>query len=499
MRKLLVVILLSIITLAVSCRKTQTFSDNSSKKIELSADTITFDTVFTCVGSSTRVLMVYNNNSENLKIGSIRLEGGSSSPYSVNVDGVSGTSFNDVEIYGNDSLYVFIKVTINPTDENNPFFVEDRLIFNTNGNETTAHLTAYGQNAHYIIGKDPVYKTIGENTYRFDNCYAVTDSVNKDVHWTADKPYVIYNTAFIDSEGTLTIEAGTRVYLHGGAGLWAWSKGQLVVEGTADNPVVFQGDRLEPFYQDEPGQWDRIWLMEAREGHGHSINHAIIKNGFIGLQLQRMLTDNMAQTDIINTIIENHTGMGIYANCYTVNAWNVVVGNCGNYCVALTGGGNYLFRHGTIANYWTGSVRQTPALYFDNYYNNPVDGLTYAEWFNCEIDNSIIDGLRPDEFSTEFYKESSDTTYRFNYCLLKTKRPHDNDMYDSCLFNKDTKFMNAKELDFHLDTLSPAIGIANPDYAIGNLRFDLDGVDRGDAPDAGAYQYIYNPERRLFR
>ena len=55
--------------------------------------------------------------------------------------------------------------------------------------------------------------------------------------------------------------------------------------------------------------------------------------------------------------------------------------------------------------------------------------------------------------------------------------------------------MNPDEFDFHLDTLSPAIGIGNPAYSTGALQFDLDGVDRGITPDAGAYQYIYNPER----
>ena len=245
--------------------------------ISLSTDTIAFDTVFTSVGSSTRILMIYNDNDENLKINSIRLERGSSSPYSINVDGESGTLFSNKEIYAHDSLYVFVKVTINPNDNNNPFFVEDRLVFNTNGNENVVHLTAYGQNANYIIGRIGIFPD--QNGHYTNYYYPLTNDTLKDVHWTAERPYVIYNVALIDSDGTLTIEPGTHVYFHGGAGLWAWSEGQLIVNGTAENPVVFQGDRLESFYADQPGQWDRIWLMEAREGHGHIINHAIIRNG----------------------------------------------------------------------------------------------------------------------------------------------------------------------------------------------------------------------------
>ena len=478
--------------MSVSCRKEIKYSDNPSKDISLSTDTIAFDTVFTSVGSSTRVLMIYNNNSENLKINSIRLEQGSNSPYSINVDGESGTLFTDKEIYANDSLYVFVKVTINPNDNNNPFFVEDRLIFNTNGNENVVHLTAYGQNANYIIGRIGIFPD--QNGHYTNYYYPLTNDTLKDVHWTAERPYVIYNVALIDSDGTLTIEPGTHVYFHGGAGLWAWSEGQLIVNGTAENPVVFQGDRLESFYADQPGQWDRIWLMEAREGHGHIINHAIIRNGFIGLQIQRMLKDNMEVASITNTIIENHTGMGLYANRYSILMQNFVVNNCGNYCVALTGGGEYVFTHGTIANYWTNSTRKAEALFFNNLYTDPTDGLTYAIPINCEINNSIVYGNRDNEFGTDFYP-IADTTYKFRNTLICTRRPHLTQLYEDCLFNNNPKFKNPAEFDFHLDTLSPAIGIGNPAYSTGMLQFDLDGIDRGITPDAGAYQYIYNPER----
>lgn len=493
MRKVLVFILLSVIIASISCRRKLEFSDNPSKNIDLSTDTISFDTVFTSIGSSTRVLMIYNNNSDNLKINSIRLEKGNHSPYSVNVDGQAGYNFSDMEIYGKDSLYVFIKVTINPNDEDNPFFVQDRLIFNTNGNEKVVHLTAYGQNAHYIIGRKGIFPDANGH---YTNYYvAITDSVNNDVHWTAEKPYVIYNVALIDSDGTLTIEPGTHVYFHGGAGLWAWSEGQLIVNGTAENPVVFQGDRLEEYYKDQPGQWDRIWLMEAREGHGHSINHAIIRNGFIGLQIQRMLKDNLSATYINNTIIENHTGMGIYANCYSIGMSNFVVNNCGNYCIALTGGGEYLLSHGTIANYWTGSTRKAPALFFNNLYQDPTDGNTYAIPFNCAINNSIVYGNQENEFGTGFY-QGTDTIYTFRNSLIRTQRPHSNtNLYESCVFNKSPKFKNTEQFNFHIKENSEAIGIGNPAYAVGDLQYDLDGVDRGDSPDAGAYQYVPDTEK----
>lgn len=478
MHKYIWILVLIIFTGFTSCRKPPKFSDDTALKVAFSTDTVTFDTVFTTIGSSTRQLMIYNNNEENIKISSIRLEGGNQSQFSINVDGQSGYDFSDLEIYAKDSIYVFVRVTVNPNDINTPFFVEDRIIFETNQNEQTVSLTAYGQNANYIIADQEIKG--------FPKFKIIADSL-QEVHWTAERPYVIYGYALINSYGTLVIEPGTQIYFHDGSGLWAYSEGQLRVEGTPENPVVFQGDRLEDFYADKPGQWDRIWLMEAREGHGHSFNNAIIKNGFIGIQAQCFQKANRALLKIHNTVIDNHTGIGIYTNLYNLQASNFVVSNCGNYAVALTGGGQYIFDQGTIANYWNKSTRTTPALFFGNTYQNPFDGNLYAYDFIFEMNNCIMSGNQEDEFDTEF-SVGPDTTYIFNNCILKTKRYNDVN-YNECLFNINPKFVN-KESDYHLDTLSPAIGIGNPKYSTGLLQYDLDGVDRGTKPDAGAYQYV---------
>lgn len=478
MYKYIWILILIIFTGFTSCRKPPKFSDDTALKVAFSTDTVTFDTVFTTIGSSTRQLMIYNNNDENLKISSIRLEGGTQSQFSINVDGQSGYKFSDLEIYSKDSIFVFVRVTVNPNDLNTPFFVEDKIIFETNQNRQVVSLTAYGQNANYIIANQEIKG--------FPKFKIIADSL-QEVHWTAERPYVVYGYALINSYGTLVIEPGVQIHFHDGSGLWAYSEGQLRVEGTPENPVVFQGDRLEDFYIDKPGQWDRIWLMEAREGYGHSINNAIIKNGFIGIQAQCFQKANRALLKIHNTIIDNHTGIGIYTNLYNLQASNFVVSNCGNYAVALTGGGQYIFDQGTIANYWNKSTRTTPALFFGNTYQNPFDGNLYAYDFLFEMNNCIMYGSQDDEFDTEF-SAGPDTSYIFNNSILKTKRYNDVN-YNECLFNTNPKFVN-RESDYHLDTLSPAIGLGNPKYSTGWLQYDLDGVDRGNKPDAGAYQYI---------
>ena len=85
-----------------SCKKEE-FSTDGNAKLEFSQDTIIFDTVFTQVGSSTEVFTVYNRKNQAIKISSIRLASGMTSNYRLNVDGVPGKSFEDVEIAAEDS------------------------------------------------------------------------------------------------------------------------------------------------------------------------------------------------------------------------------------------------------------------------------------------------------------------------------------------------------------------------------------------------------------
>src|SRR5690606_40045984 len=50
-----------------------------------------------------------------------------------------------------DSLYVFATVNIDPSEQDNPFVVTDELQVSLHGRNYQLPITAYGQNAHYII------------------------------------------------------------------------------------------------------------------------------------------------------------------------------------------------------------------------------------------------------------------------------------------------------------------------------------------------------------
>ena len=64
----------------------------------------------------------------------------------------------------------------------------------------------------------------------------------------------MYGRIIVETGCQLTIEPGTNIYGHDGSGIWVRG-GTLIAQGNLDNPIVFQGDRLDDLYDDEPGQW----------------------------------------------------------------------------------------------------------------------------------------------------------------------------------------------------------------------------------------------------
>ena len=465
-----------------ACKKEHQINPDSKLKLSFSADTVLFDTVFTSLGSATHQLRIYNNHADDLKISSIRLLGGESSPYRINLDGENATEFYDKIIPANDSLFSFLRVTINPNDLNTPFVVEDELEFITNGNTQVVKLLAWGQNANYIVGDKVTGAIAGK--YKI-----VADSLQTTV-WTPERPYVIYGYALINSYGTLRIEAGTKVYCHQGSGIFAWSDGQLIIDGTAEAPVIIQGDRLEAYYNDTPGQWDQIMLMDGRAGADHRISHAIIRNGFIGINCQSALKVTECALRIDNTIIENQSAYGLYSILYPVEAKNFVIANCGttNFWAF---GGDYRLLHGTIANYWNGNEhKDNIGMQLLNYATDSQSGELFYYPINIEMSNCIVYGTQEDEFKTSFSPEV-DSTFLLDHCLIKTGKYTGNMAgFSHCLFNYDPFFADIRTNDLHIDSIaSPVIGTGNPIIA-NELPYDLDGVNRLGAPDMGAYQFV---------
>jgi len=467
-----------------SCRKDETISTDPSFKLSFSTDSVMFDTVFTTMGSVTKKLMVYNPNNNSVVISKVKLAGGSNSPYRINFDGVSGTEVRDVEIAGKDSMYIFVRVTVDPVNGNLPLVVKDSILFETNGNSQDVDLLAWGQDAHFIVADQhidglPPFSYIAKE--------------GEQIHWVNDKPYVIVGYGVVDSAASLTVDAGCRVHFYNHAGLWVYRYGAIQVNGTLEEPVMFQGVRLEQEYQDVPAQWDRIWINESDVNS--EFNYAVIQNAIIGIQAETLKSGLGNTLTLNNTKILNMQGWGIFTRFYSIVANNLLVANCGSSLLNLTTGGNYSFKNCTFANYWSHDVRKDPLLHVSDYYiyyNNNEQLVYTGDLENAYFGDCILEGNLENEILMDKYPESSSTfNYQFDHSLLKNNQTQDEN-YVNCLFNIDPLFIDYTVNDYHLDTLSPMIHQGIP---MGN-PVDLDGVNRSNLPDLGAYEWQPSTEEK---
>ena len=485
MRKIVPTFILTIIILfTFSCRK-DTIDTDSSVSLIFSSDTLLFDTVFATFGSTTKRLKIYNPSNKTVNISSIAVENGANSQFRINVDGVSGNTHNNVLIDGKDSLFIFAEVTIDPNNSSNPYIVADKIKFNTNGNSQSVDLVAWGQDAHYYVAN----KSVGGIPIVYldkDNSDLALDST-----WTNDKPYVIYGGYLtIDGNDKLTIDKGVQIHLHNNAGIWVYENGNIRVNGVKDEPVVFQGTRLEYAWQDIPGQWDRIWINEGTADN--VFNYAVIKNGFIGIQAETnpfnapiLFDANTANALRLNNCeIHNNSAVGILATNYKITDTNSVITNSGQYNVLIKGDGDYRFNHTTIANYWADNDRQTPAVLLQNAYTHStgatiISDLTAANFYNC-----IIDGDQDIEFSPEGVSGGT-INFLLDHCVLKTTNSISGANYNSITLSSGTLFLDIILHDYRLTSTS----IARNKGADIDVDFDKNGVSRDSSPDAGAYEY----------
>jgi hypothetical protein len=234
--KKLIQILILLLSLGylISCED-EKYLSSADAKLKFSVDTVMFDTVFTTVGSTTQHLKIYNPYNQKILISSVKLAKGDASNFRLNINGVSANELQGLEIAPLDSLYIFVEVTVDPNGQNLPLVVKDSIEFVTNSNHQDVDLVAWGQDFN-LIKKERLETTT----------------------WTKEKPYLVYNYAFVDSNATLTIEPGTKIYFHKDAGLYV--KGKVVANGTVDNPILFHSDRLEDAYADVPDQWNGVLL-----------------------------------------------------------------------------------------------------------------------------------------------------------------------------------------------------------------------------------------------
>lgn len=471
------------------CHK-EIFTEDPGKTLRIEDDTLSFDTVFTTVGSATRYLKIYNDHDQSIEIKKVYVASGNQSDFKINVDGLHGNLVEHIEIGAHDSIYLFCEVTVNPDDPVaiSPFVKSDSIILEYNGVKQQIVLLAFGQNANYFPSK----LNKGQVT--------TVDLQGSTLIWNDPKPYIIYGIVYFEN-GTLIIPEASKIYVWGGltkardndGNTFFYNDGRIIigsnatlkVTGTLNNPVVFQGVRLESQFQNTPGQWSGIYFDKMSQGN--EINYAVIKNNLIGI-----IADSMSVCKISETKIYNNTLYGIYASTATLELDNCLLFNQGSSGLVVSTGGNYEFNYCTIVN--SGNTDPAVSLSNSRCIDFPFCEVIYESPLNALIRNCIITGTDEDELSM-FAKPSSAFEPYFQNCLLHIKElykdfPDFKTKYTmDCIYHSGVfdLFEDINNDNYHPDTLSVLEAKAIP---VAKIPLDLDGTLRDMVtPDIGCYEY----------
>jgi hypothetical protein len=494
-----------------SCRKDFDFAP-STGNLEFSKDTIYLDTIFSNIGSSTYNLKVYNRSNDDISIPTLRLRQGESSNYRLNVDGLPGKEFENVELLANDSLFIFVETTadIQALALNSlEFLYTDAIEFDTGTNSQKVELVTLIKDAVFIYpDRDNTTGIVETLTFDVDGNGTQDETTlqgrfleNNELTFTNEKPYVIYGYAAVGDGDVLTIEAGARVHFHANSGLLVTNNASLKVNGALsadqellESEVIFEGDRLEPLFADVPGQWGTIWLFNGSVDN--DINYATIKNGTVGILSEGNQNAIEDKLTITNSQIYNSSNFGILGRASSIRAENVVINASGQSSFAGTLGGKYSFTHCTIANYWNNSFRQFPAVFLNNYVTDENNMSIGNDLMEANFNNCIIFGNDNPEIG---FDNISDNLFNFKFtnCLIRFQDTSGNfssnanygisntDLYEDCIFNSDPDFKLPFKNMLMIGENSAANGAGSTSFEITN---DILGEPRPSPPDLGAYK-----------
>ncbi len=447
-----------------SCKK-ESFISSTQARLGVSADTLTFDTVFTVSGSITKFFKIFNLNNQKLRLTKVKLMGGATSTFKINVDGVPTVEADDVVLEANDSLYVFVQVNVDTSANNLPFIVQDSVLINYNGNNEYVQLQAYAQNANYYKNR----------------------KITGNVVWTNNRPYVILGSITIDTTATLTLMPGVRIYSHADAPFIV--NGSLKINGTKSAPITFTGDRLDPDYKDLPASWPGIYFLNTSKDN--ILKFAIIKNAYQAIVVQSASINANPKLILSQCIIDNAYDAGILGINTSIQADNCLISNCGsNIILAL--GGDHNFTHCTVASYGNYYITHlNPVLQLSNFATQGTQTLVAN--LNAVFRNCIFWGEGGPVDDEVIVQKQGNSTFTVNFDHDLYKALHDptnvtlNTVYKNIAPMFDSINTSKQVYDFHFsrNPASPAIDKGTST----TFQFDLDNRPRANGiPDLGCYE-----------
>ncbi len=474
--------------LLAACADDDSFSLSTSNRLAFSADTVSLDTTFSRVPTTTRTFWVYNHSDDGIRCSSVRLRNGNQTGFRVNVDGMflgqsSGYQVGDVEIRKGDSLRVFVELTSAETHTDKPQLLEDDLIFTLeSGVEQRVNLRAWSWDATLVKNLEISCDTLIQST----------------------KPIVIKEGIKVDSAATLTIGAGTTLYFANKAGIQVY--GTLRTTGTPEANVTLRGDRIDRMFDYLPydrvsGQWQGIRF------HGSSFNNEMnytdLHSAYNGIVCDSSSSDR-TKLRLYNSTVHNCQGYGLYSVGCLLDLYNAQITNASIDCVSIVGG-SVTMRYCTLAQFFPFDLDRPVgvALRFgDRYKGESMIPLTRFDVFN-----TIITGYSDDEIMGNF-SDLESAAYLFDHCLLRTGQPESPDEahYKGVIWEntKDTTAYGRKnfvkidydkqDFDFHLDSVSHAIDSAAV-LQDGWGKGDRDGLPRDERPDIGCFEYRRSTEK----
>lgn len=300
------------------------FDTRPSAQPSFSVDELDMGVQFTENPSPTAMLMVYNRNSKQINLSSVRLRDGAL--FRINVDGQSGRDFADVEIRPNDSIYVFVECTLPPTPTAEPIEMSDWIDVVTNG-----------------VTRSVAVKALAQNVVRHRD-----ETVSGSAVWSAEMPHVIFDTLRVAPGATLTLRAGTSLLFHDKAALKV--EGTLIAEGAADAPVRMRGDRTgnvvaDISYDVMSNQWHGV--IFARGSVANRLSHTEIVNTTDGVLLDSLVDLRLENCRIHNsgsTLIAARGGSKILSlGSELSNAASALL---------IAEGGDFQFHRSTLANWY---------------------------------------------------------------------------------------------------------------------------------------------------